>query len=110
MPRILRVELTSDQEREVRVRLPARDLAPGDRPRLDRMRLMGRGLTVPDVADLLERDEITVRGEYGREGPVLPRRERVRPDHAHGMDLATGRTAGPGAACRSGVGEDLRQG
>ncbi|WBO61535.1 hypothetical protein [Streptomyces camelliae] len=41
MPRILRVELTSDQEREVRERLRARDLAPGTRLCLECIRLMG---------------------------------------------------------------------
>ncbi|MFD8749550.1 hypothetical protein ACFV0O_00980 [Kitasatospora sp. NPDC059577] len=49
MPKILRVELTSDQGREVRERLRARDLAPGARLRLECTRLMGRGLTVRDL-------------------------------------------------------------
>ncbi|MGW4808001.1 hypothetical protein [Kitasatospora sp. NPDC004272] len=44
MPKILRMELTSDQEREVRERLRARDLAPGARLRLECIRLMGRSL------------------------------------------------------------------
>ncbi|MFE4861221.1 IS630 family transposase [Streptomyces sp. NPDC056670] len=66
MPRILRMELTSNQEREVRERLWARDLAPGARLRLECVRLMGRGLTVPEVADLLECDDVTVRGAVHR--------------------------------------------
>ncbi|MEU9302007.1 helix-turn-helix domain-containing protein [Streptomyces sp. NPDC048269] len=66
MPKILRVELTSDQEREVRERLWARDLVPGTRLRLECIRLMGRGLTVPEVADLLECNEVTVRGAVHR--------------------------------------------
>ncbi|MET8677132.1 helix-turn-helix domain-containing protein [Streptomyces sp. NPDC004647] len=66
MPKILRVLLTSDQEREVRERLRARDLAPGTRLRLDCIRLMGRGLTVHEVADLLECNEVTVRGAVHR--------------------------------------------
>lgn len=60
MPKVLRVELTSDQEREVRERLRARDLTPGTRLRLERIRLMGRGLTVPEVADLLECNDVCV--------------------------------------------------
>ncbi|WP_326647510.1 MULTISPECIES: hypothetical protein [unclassified Streptomyces] len=66
MPKILRVELTSDQKREVRERLRARDLAPGTGLRLDCIRLMGRGLTVPEVADLLECNDVTVRGAVHR--------------------------------------------
>ncbi|WP_406738220.1 helix-turn-helix domain-containing protein [Streptomyces sp. NBC_00853] len=68
MPKISRVELTSDQRREVRVRerLRARDLAPGTRLRLECIRLLGRGLTVPEVADLLECNEVTVRGAVHR--------------------------------------------
>ncbi|GAB2955354.1 hypothetical protein GCM10023080_012960 [Streptomyces pseudoechinosporeus] len=66
MPKILRVELTSDQEREVRERLRACDLAPGTRLRLECVRLMGRGLIVPEVADLLECNEVTVRGAVRR--------------------------------------------
>ncbi len=48
MPKVVRVELTSDQEREVLKRLRARDLTPGIRLHLECIRLMGRGLTVPD--------------------------------------------------------------
>ncbi|MFD5415171.1 helix-turn-helix domain-containing protein [Streptomyces nojiriensis] len=66
MPEILRVELTSDQEREVRERLRARDLVPDARLRLDCVRLMGRGLTVSEVADLLECNDVTVRGAVHR--------------------------------------------
>ncbi|MEV6029388.1 helix-turn-helix domain-containing protein [Streptomyces sp. NPDC052036] len=66
MPKILRVELTSDQKREVRERLRARDLAPGTRLRLECIRLMGRGLIVPEVADLLECNVVTVRGAVHR--------------------------------------------
>ncbi|MFD7033604.1 helix-turn-helix domain-containing protein [Streptomyces sp. NPDC059917] len=66
MPKILRVELTSDQEREARKRLRALDLASGTRLRLECIRLMGRGLTVPEVADLLECKDVTVRGAVHR--------------------------------------------
>ncbi|MFF4731758.1 helix-turn-helix domain-containing protein [Streptomyces mirabilis] len=66
MPKVLRVELTSDQECEVRERLRAGDLTPGTRLRLECIRLMGRGLTVPEVADLLECNDVTVRGAIHR--------------------------------------------
>ncbi|MFF0044076.1 helix-turn-helix domain-containing protein [Streptomyces mirabilis] len=66
MPKVLCVELTSDQEHEVRERLRARDLTPGTRLRLERIRLMGRGLTVPEVADLIECNDVTVRGAVHR--------------------------------------------
>ncbi|MFE2044125.1 winged helix-turn-helix domain-containing protein [Streptomyces sp. NPDC059477] len=66
MPKILRVELASGQEREVRERLRARDLAPDTRLRLECIRLMGRGMTVPQVADLLECHVVTVRGAVRR--------------------------------------------
>lgn len=55
MPKILRVELTSDQEREVRERLRARDLAPGTRLPLDCIRLMGR-VSAAWLTELLHRD------------------------------------------------------
>ncbi|MFC0636917.1 helix-turn-helix domain-containing protein [Streptomyces griseoluteus] len=56
----------SDQECEVRERLRARGLTPGTRPRLECTRLVGRGLTVPKVADLLECNDVTVRGAVHR--------------------------------------------
>jgi transposase len=66
MPKILRVELTSDQECEVRQRLRARDVAPDTRLRLECIRLMGRGMTASQVADLLECHVVTVRGAVRR--------------------------------------------
>ncbi|MFG2368162.1 helix-turn-helix domain-containing protein [Streptomyces mirabilis] len=66
MPKVLCVELTSDQEHEVRERLRARDLTPGTRLRPECIRLMGRGLTVPEVADLIECNDVTVRGAVHR--------------------------------------------
>lgn len=46
MPKILTVELTAEQQAEVRRRLTARDLSRYERRRLERIRLLGRGLTV----------------------------------------------------------------
>lgn len=54
MPKILRVELTPDQDCEVCERLRARDLGPYTRLRPDCIRLIARGMTLPQVADLLE--------------------------------------------------------
>jgi len=50
MPKILTVELASAQQAEVRRRLAGRDLPPNERRRLEYIRLLGRGLTVPQVA------------------------------------------------------------
>ncbi|MEV6683076.1 helix-turn-helix domain-containing protein [Streptomyces erythrochromogenes] len=66
MPKILRVELTSDQEHEARKRLRTLDLASGTRLRLECTRLMGRGLTVAEGADLLQCNDVTVRGAVHR--------------------------------------------
>ncbi|UUU35787.1 helix-turn-helix domain-containing protein [Streptomyces sp. CA-210063] len=66
MPKILRVKLTLDQEREVRERLRARDLAPHARLRLECIRLIARSMTAPQVADLLECNNVTVRDAVHR--------------------------------------------
>jgi transposase len=66
VPKILRVELTADQQHEVRERLRRRDLAPHTRLRLECIRLMAWGMTVPDVAGLLECNHVTVRGAVHR--------------------------------------------
>ncbi|MFB6776191.1 IS630 family transposase [Streptomyces sp. NPDC056352] len=50
----------------MRERLRARDLALGTRLRLECIRLMRRGLIVPEVADLLECNDVTVRGAVHR--------------------------------------------
>ncbi|BBJ45548.1 hypothetical protein SSPO_082660 [Streptomyces antimycoticus] len=50
----------------MRERLRARDLAPGSRPRLECIRLMGRGLTVPEGANPLECNDVTVRDAVHR--------------------------------------------
>jgi transposase len=61
MPKILTVELTPEQQAEVRRRLAGRDLSRNERRRLECIRLLGRGLTAPQVADLLECNPVTVR-------------------------------------------------
>jgi transposase len=61
MPRLLRVELGPDEHRELRERLWARGLGPYTRLRLECLRLMARGMTVPQIADLLECHQVTVR-------------------------------------------------
>ncbi|MFI6931756.1 transposase [Streptomyces sp. NPDC050287] len=66
MPKILTVELTQGQESDVRERLRKRDLAPHTRLRLECIRLMARGMTVPEVADVLECNDVTVRAAVHR--------------------------------------------
>jgi transposase len=66
MPKILSVELTSEQQAEVRRRLAGRDLSCNERRRLECIRLLGRGLTVSQVADLLECNPVTVRDAVHR--------------------------------------------
>lgn len=61
MPKILTVELTPDQHAEVRRRLAAKVLPHQERVRLDCVRLLDRGFTVAQVADLLECHQVTVR-------------------------------------------------
>jgi transposase len=61
MPKVLRLELSADQQREVRERLAARDLLRHTRQRLECVRLLGRGMSVPEVADLVECHQVTVR-------------------------------------------------
>jgi len=66
MPKILTVELTSAQQAEVRRRLAGRDLPRNERRRLECIRLLGRGLTVPQVAGLVECNPVTVRDAVRR--------------------------------------------
>ncbi|WP_254708364.1 NucA/NucB deoxyribonuclease domain-containing protein [Streptomyces lunaelactis] len=66
MPKILTVELTSEQQVEVRRRLAGRGLSDNERRRLECLRLLDRGLTVPHVADLLECNPVTVRDAVHR--------------------------------------------
>jgi hypothetical protein len=59
VPKILTVELTPAQQAEVRRRLAGHDLSGNERRRLECIRLLGRGLTVPQVADLVECNPVT---------------------------------------------------
>jgi transposase len=61
MPRLLRVSLSPEQEAQLRRRLHQRDLAPHTRMRLECVRLSDKGLSVPQIADLLEVHQATVR-------------------------------------------------
>jgi transposase len=61
MPKLLRVELTPEEHRELRGRLWSREMAPYTRLRLECVRLMARGMTVLQVADLMECHQVTVR-------------------------------------------------
>ncbi|MDQ0847561.1 MULTISPECIES: helix-turn-helix domain-containing protein [unclassified Streptomyces] len=54
MPKILRIDLTADQCRDLHALLARRDLTRYTRQRLECIRLLDRGKTVPEVADLLE--------------------------------------------------------
>ncbi|GGS23397.1 hypothetical protein GCM10010252_73190 [Streptomyces aureoverticillatus] len=66
MPKFLRVELTADQCRGLHVLLARRDLTRCTRQRLECIRLLGRCKTVPEVADLLECNPVTVRAAVHR--------------------------------------------
>ena len=61
MPKLLKVELSPDQQAELRRRLHERDLAPHTRMRLECLRLSDKGMMVPQIADLLEVHPATVR-------------------------------------------------
>ncbi|MBP2051226.1 hypothetical protein J2Z21_004197 [Streptomyces griseochromogenes] len=66
MPKILTVELACEQHAAVRRRLVGHDLPRDERRRLECIRLLGRGLTVPQVADLVECNPVTVRDAVRR--------------------------------------------
>ncbi|MFD7479548.1 helix-turn-helix domain-containing protein, partial [Streptomyces sp. NPDC059837] len=66
MPKNLTVELASGQRFEVRRRLAGRDLSRNEPRRLERIRLLSRGMTAPQVAGLVECDPVTVRGAVRR--------------------------------------------
>ncbi|WP_328835785.1 helix-turn-helix domain-containing protein [Streptomyces europaeiscabiei] len=66
MSNVLRIELTADQRRGLR-ELPARrDLTRCTRQRAECIRLVDRGKTAPEVADLLECNVVTVRAAAHR--------------------------------------------
>jgi transposase len=60
------VELTPEQQAEARRRPAGRDLPRNERRRPERIRLPGRGLTVPQVAGLVEGNPVTVRDAVRR--------------------------------------------
>ncbi|WP_369240522.1 hypothetical protein AB5J56_39990 [Streptomyces sp. R21] len=66
MPKILTVELTAEQQAEVQRRLAGRDPSRSERQRLEWFRLLGSGLIVPQVADPLECNQVTVRDAVNR--------------------------------------------
>jgi hypothetical protein len=66
MPKNLTVELASGQRFEVRRRLAGRDLPRNEPRRLERIRLLSRGMTAPQVAGLVECDPVTVRDAVRR--------------------------------------------
>ncbi|MFE9445123.1 helix-turn-helix domain-containing protein [Streptomyces sp. NPDC006602] len=73
MPKNLHLELTDDQRRDLRELLGRRDLARHTRLRAECVRLLDRGRTVTEVADLLECNPVTVR-------PAVHRFEKGGPD------------------------------
>jgi transposase len=60
MPKLLKVQLSPEQQTELRRRLHERDLAPHTRMRLECLRLSDKGMTVPQVAGLMEVHPATV--------------------------------------------------
>jgi len=92
MPRLLRISLSPEQEAELRRQLHRRDLAPHTRMRLECLRLSDKGLSVPQVAELLEIHQATVREALHRFGAggldALPDAPRIgRPPRASRADL-----------------------
>lgn len=57
------VESAPEQQAEVRRRPTGRDLLCIERRRLERIRLLGRGLSLPQVAGLVECNPVTMREE-----------------------------------------------
>jgi hypothetical protein len=66
MPRLLRVQLSPEQQAERRRRLHERDLAPHTRIRPECVRLSGKKMTVPPVAALAQTHPATVRATLER--------------------------------------------
>lgn len=61
MPKIIRVQLTEEERRELNRRSRERELAPRMRERLEMVRLSDLGYEIPEIAVLLERHQQTVR-------------------------------------------------
>ncbi|MEV0277210.1 helix-turn-helix domain-containing protein [Streptomyces sp. NPDC050610] len=66
MPKDLRLDLTEDQRRGVRAMLARRDPTRHTRLRAECIRLLDRGRSVTEVADLLECHPVTVRAAVHR--------------------------------------------
>ncbi|WP_405864056.1 MULTISPECIES: transposase [unclassified Streptomyces] len=66
MPKSLRVELTDDQRCDLHALLARRDLTAYTRQRAECIRFLDRGKPVPEVADLLECNPVTVRAAVHR--------------------------------------------
>lgn len=66
MPKLLKVELSPEQQTELRRRLHQRDLAPHTRMRLECLRLSDKGITAPQIAALMEVHPATVRNAIKR--------------------------------------------
>jgi transposase len=66
MSNILRIELTDDQRRKLHELLARRDLTRYSRQRAECIRLLDRGKTAPEVAELLECNVVTVRAAAHR--------------------------------------------
>jgi transposase len=76
MPRLLQVSLSPEQRVQLRRQLHHHDLAPHTRMRLECVRLSDKGLSVPQIAELVEVHQATVRealhrcGDHGLEAMV----------------------------------------
>ncbi|MDT0447778.1 helix-turn-helix domain-containing protein [Streptomyces hesseae] len=66
MPKSLRVDLTDDQRRDLHTLLKQRNLTHYTRQRAECARLLDRGRTVTEVAELLECNPVTVRAAVHR--------------------------------------------
>ncbi|MFJ9381744.1 transposase [Streptomyces sp. NPDC101455] len=66
MPKSLRVELTDGQRRDLHALLARRDLTAYTPQRAGCIRFLDRGRSVPETADLLERNPVTVRAAVHR--------------------------------------------
>ncbi|MEU1784304.1 helix-turn-helix domain-containing protein [Streptomyces abikoensis] len=62
----LRVEFSPAQVAELRRRLRCRELVPNERMRLECVRLAAQGRTAPEIAMVLEKHVVTVRGALHR--------------------------------------------
>lgn len=66
MPKLLKVQLSPEQQSVLRRRLHERDLAPHTRMRLECVRLSDKDMTAPQIAGLIEVHPATVRNALKR--------------------------------------------